>query len=501
MKRLNWLLVPALLVASSVGCRTTASPERAAPDPAESTRADARSTDNAGAPFPTMPPELGEAPDVTLPDPVVRTLSNGLEVLYAKHGTLPFVHATLMVRSGRANDPDDMAGLAAFVADMLDEGAGGRDALELSDAIELLGASMSTGAGWDDSRVHLQVLRPRLAEALALMGDVAFRPDFPEDELERVRNELLTELSGARDEPTTIASNAFAALVYGEDHPYGQLQSSESARRYAWEAVAQFHAGHYRPENAVLVLAGDVDAGADHGIVEEIFGAWPAGTPNAAPPPAAPASNQRTIYLIDKPDAPQSVIRIGHVGVSRNHPDYYAIVVMNAILGESFTSRLMTNLRTIHGFAYGANSGYGMRLGPGPFQAAASVVTDKTDSSVVEFFHELERIRAEPVPEDELQRGKQYVAFGLPHDFETASQVAGRLASVQLYGLGTDYYDTYVECIMAITAEDVQRAARQHVRPEEAVVVIVGDREMVESDLARLRLGEVVVRAVEEFVK
>ena len=464
--------------------------------------------DSVGVGFPTEPPRLREAPAVSLPAPVARTLENGLEVLYVRRGTLPFVHATLLVRSGRTSDPPEMPGLAPFVANMLDEGAGGRDALALSAEIELLGASLGTSAGWDDSRVNLQVLRPRLAEALALMGDVAFRPDFPDREIERLRDELLTDLMRTRDEPTAIAANAFAALVFGADHPYGRLQTTDAARAYTREKLVRFHSVHYRPANAVLILAGDVDPDADHPAVERVFGTWPARAEDAAGAPApqpivpaAPPAHGTTIYVIDKADAPQTVVRIGHAGVSRDDPDYYAIEVMNAVLGSSFTSRLMTNLRTVHGYTYSASSSYAARVGPGPFLAGASVVTEKTDSSLVEFFRELERIREEPVSEEELQRARQYVAFGLPHDFETATQVAGHIAALKLYGLPVDYYDTYVERIMAVTAEDVQRVARRHVRPDESVVVLVGDQAQVRSQIESLDLGPVEIRDTAEFVR
>lgn len=456
---------------------------------------------DAPAAFPTTPPRPGPAPSLTLPAPVRRSLPNGLEILYVRHGALPVVHATLVTRGGTSDEPAGLTGLAAFTADMLDEGAGGRTALELADALAQLGATLSTGAGWDAAQIDLHALRHRFPAALALMAEVAMRPDFPPAEVERLREEELTDLARARDEPRVIAGNAFASIVYGPGHPYGRIPSTESVRRIDRAALEDFHRGFYRPGASTLILVGDVDPEALHPVVEEAFGGWSGAAPAAPVAPAAPETGRTTIYLIDKEGAAQSEIRIGHPGVARDHPDYFPLVVLNTVLGGSFTSRLNTNLRETHGFAYGAGSSFAMRRGAGPFLAGSAVFTAKTDSAVVEFFRELRRIRDEPVPVDELERAKNFVALGLPRRFETTTGVASQLADLETYGLSIDFYNDYVQRIMAVGPADVQRVAREHLRPERAVVVVVGDVRSVEPGLRALDVGPLEIRETLEFVR
>lgn len=452
------------------------------------------------ASYPTTAPTVGAAPALSLPAPAERTLANGLRVLYVPRRDLPIVQALLVTRGGLGDDPARTPGLAAFAAEMLDEGAGGRSPLELAEALERLGASLWTGAGWDNAQVSLQVLRGRLPDALRLMADVAVRPDFPEREVTRVREERLTELNRARDEARIIAGNAFAALLYGETHPYGRVATTEAVGRIDRRALVDFHRRHYRPNAATLILVGDVDV-ADHALVEAAFGAWARAAVAATETPRAREAQATRIVLIDRPGAAQSEIRIGHPAVARDNPDFYPLQVLNTLLGGSFTSRLNQNLRETHGYTYGARSAFAMRLGAGPFEASAAVVTAKTDSAVIEFFNELRRIRDVPVPADELERAKRYVALGLPQQFETSAQVAQRIAQLVVYGLPLDYYNSYVQQIMAVSAADVQRVAREYVRPDRSAVVVVGDQRTIEAGLRALPVGALEIRRAEEFVR
>jgi predicted Zn-dependent peptidase len=450
--------------------------------------------------FPTTAPGVGPAPSVNIPVPVERSLPNGLRVLYVTRTDLPVVHATLVTRGGSSDAPADAVELASFTADLLDEGAGGRGALELESEFELLGASLRVGSGWDGVSVNLSVLRPRLPEALALMSDVVVRPDFPEEEVERKREQRLTDLSRARDEARTIASNAFLTLTYGPDHPYGRLATTAATGAITRDQMVDFHSAFYRPNISTFILVGDVSADRDHGTVEQAFGSWEAGEVPIAETPEAPVIGPTRIFLIDKPGAAQSEIRIGHPGVWRGDDDYFLITVMNTILGGSFTSRLNSNLREEHGYTYGAGSGFSMRRGAGPFQASAAVVTDKTDSAVVEFFSELERIRTETAPEDEVDRARNFVALGFPRRFETTRGTASQIADLVMYDLETGWLEEYVPATLGVTSEQVLLAAARHVRPATAVVVIVGDRATVEPGLRALDLAPVEVRDVAEFV-
>jgi zinc protease len=246
-----------------------------------------------------------------------------------------------------------------------------------------------------------------------------------------------------------------------------------------------------------------VDPAEAQPLIERTFGGWrAAGSAPAAVTAGSAADIARTtIFLVDKPGAAQSEIRIGHPGVARNTPDYYALQVLNTILGGSFTSRLNTNLREVHGWSYGARSGFSMRSGAGPFMASSAVVTAKTDSALIEFFRELNRIRTEPVPAEELEKAKRYVALGFPSSLETTSDVAGQLASLVTYGIDPSFFGTFVRNIMAVTPADVQRVANQYVRPGSSVVVVVGDRATIEAGIRAANLGVVELRTLDEFVK
>ena len=456
------------------------------------------------ADFPTTPPQPTGAPRVNLPRPTRMRLANGMSVMYVRQAELPVVSAVLVTRgAGSADEPAEAPGLASFTANMLDEGAAGRDALALADALDLLGASLSTGSGADAAQANLYVLRQNFPQALQLMADVVLRPDFPEREVSRLRDERLTALARARDEATTIANNAFASLVYSPQHPYGRYATTESTRALDRARVQAFHAGRYRPENATLILVGDVDPAQMQPVVEQAFGGWRAQGSAAAlsDPPRAPEIARTVVYLIDKPGAAQSEIRIGHPGVARDNPDYYALLVMNTLLGGTFTSRLNTNLRETHGWSYGARSSFQMLRGAGPFTAQAGVQTNATDSALVEFFRELERVRTEAVDPQELQKIKNFVALRLPDQLETTQEVAGQLAALEIYGLDASFFDDYVQRIMAVTADDLRRVANQYVRPDRAVVVVVGDRQVVEAAVRAANVGPVEIRDVTEFVR
>ena len=276
----------------------------------------------------------------------------------------------------------------------------------------------------------------------------------------------------------------------------------KTAVRRTREAVATGDkAIYYRPEGATLILVGDVDPATVHPMVEAAFGGWRAGAAPAHVALPTPPSGQTRIFLIDKPGAPQSEVRIGHPAVARNNPDYFPMLVLNTLLGGSFTSRLQQNLRETHGYTYGARSSFTWRRGAGPFQASAAVRTAVTDSSLIQFFKEMNRIRTEPVPADELARAKSYVALGLPRNLETNSSLAFGLVDLAVYGLDASFYDSYVERVMAVTAEDVQRVANRYVRPGEATVVVVGDLKTIEPGVRALNLGPVEVRPVSDFVQ
>jgi zinc protease len=453
----------------------------------------------------SAPPPLGPTPHLVVPRIEKRALANGLPVWIVEKHAVPVAQVTLVVRAGSALDPPSKYGLASLTSAMLDESAGGKDALALADAIDYLGADLSTSSSFDAAFISLHVPVARLGPALALMGDVALHPAFTDADLDRLRQERLTNFKQARDSPPAIASMAFPLLVYGPSHRYGigTAGTSETVAAFRRGDLQGFYEQYYRPDRAALVVVGDIGSDQVLSEAEQVFGKWR--TPSPVPPgspalDAPPRPDARRIYLVDKPGAAQSVIRIGWAGVPRSTPDYFAIEVLNTILGGSFTSRLNQNLREEHGYAYGAGSTFDMRLGAGPFFAAASVQTDKTAESLTEFFKELEGVH-QPVPAAELDKAKNYLALSSLGAFETTRSTAAQLAEMIVYSLPDDYFSTYVDRVKAVTAGDVARAAATYITPGRFAVVVVGDRQRIEAPIEALKLGPVKVLSVDEVVR
>lgn len=443
----------------------------------------------------SLPPVLAAPPALALPPVVERTLPNGMRLLIVEHHELPIADFMLLVGTGGEADPADKPGVATLVASMLQEGTTSRSALEIAAQEAALGASVGSSGGWDVSRVTLHTPTAQLDSALALFADVALNPSFPTDELERLRKQRLTSLLQLRDRGPAIADRAYAAILYGNDHPYGRpLGGTEAATEAMTRAdLENFYSSYYRPNNSTLVVVGDVTPADIEARIGRLFGAWQRGEVPRTQYSKPSAASRTTVYLIDKPGAPQSSVRIGSIGVPRSTDDYFALEVMNTILGGSFTSRLNQNLRETKGYTYGAGSGFAMRREAGPFTAYAEVTGTKTDSALVEFMKELRAI-LDTVPQSELEKAKKYLQLGLPADFETTRDISFRLAPVVTYGLPLDYYNTYVQNIEQVTQQDIQRVARKYIDPAQLAIIIVGDRTSVEPTLKALNLGPVTLR-------
>ena len=441
-----------------------------------------------------QPPPLGPAPSLKLPAIQKQRLSNGLAVWIVEHHEVPLAQINLIVRSGSAADPIGKYGVGSLTAAMLDEGAGTRSSLDLADAIEFLGANLSTASSFDASSIRMSVPVSKLAEALPLMSDVALRPSFPVSELDRLRKERLTGLLQARDNAGALIQLAFPRIVFGPTHRYGTSANGLPATIEALtvDDLKTFYRSHFRPDNATLLVVGDLAPATALPMLEKAFGNWKADgmAPLVADVPNAPQLTKRQVYLVDKPEAAQSQIRIGWVGVSRSTPDYAVLEVLNTVLGGSFTSRLNQNLREKNGYAYGASSGFDMRLSAGPFLASAGVQTDKTADALKEFFNELNGILT-PVPPDELAKARNYVALGFPGEFETTSDMARKLEELVIYNLPDTTFSNFVPSVTAVTAADLQRAAARFVQPERMAVVVVGDLKLIEGPIRALNLGPI----------
>jgi predicted Zn-dependent peptidase len=449
------------------------------------------------------PPPTGPLRPLQLPAVQTRTLANGLPVWIVEQHQVPVVQVNLVIHAGAAVDPAGQYGLANFTATLLDDGAGARSALEVADALDFVGADLRSTSDDDSSTLRLHVPVEHLAEALPVMADVAERPTFPTDEIERARRALLTSILQARDNPTALATVAFPHLLYGSSHRYGTPDFGTAANisRFTAENLRAFYRDWYRPSNAGLIVVGDVTPDRVMPLLETAFGRWSA--PGAAPArPSLPKASQparREIYIVDKPGAAQSEIRIGRVGVARSTEDFFPIAVMNTLLGGSFSSRLNQNLREQHGYTYGAFSSFDMRLSAGPFVAEAAVQTDKTAPALQEFFNELNGV-LKPLPAAEVERARNYVALRFPGNFQATGDIARRLEQLMVYDLPKDYYEHYQANIQQVTPAQAEQAARTYIQPDHMIVVVVGDRQKIEPGIAALKLGPITHVTVDQIL-
>jgi zinc protease len=449
----------------------------------------------------TKPPVLAAPPALRVPPITTRQLPNGLRIVVVEQHELPIADVILELRNGGEADPANRPGTAALTSALLTEGTTTRTALQIADQAAFLGVRLGAGSGWEQSTVSLHTPTAQLDSALALFADIALHPAFPEPDLERVRKVRLTSLQQLRDRGPSIADRAYATALYGEQHPYGRpLAGTEASLAAITRAELQtFYGTYYRPNNATLLVVGDVRPDDVERRAQTLFGGWARADVPAPSNSTAQTPKATTLVLIDKPGAAQSSFRIGGIGAPRSTKDYFALQVLNTILGGSFTSRLMQNLRETKGYTYGANSGFSMRRQAGPFTAQAEVVSAKSDSALIEFMKELRAIR-DTVPSDELAKAKRYLQLGLPEDFETTGSIAGQMIPLITYGIPLDFYNSAVENIGAVTQADVQRVARQYVDPNKLTIVIVGDRKTIEPGLRSLNPGEIIVRDVRDVL-
>lgn len=443
----------------------------------------------------TKAPALGAPKQMQLPPVIRRELPNGLRLMIVEQHELPVADFVLVVRSGGTVDPAMKAGTANLTSSMLREGTTSRSSLEIADQTAFLGISLGTSSSWDATSVSLHTPTGQLDSALALFADVALRPSFPASDFDRLRKNRLTDILQIKDRGPTIADQAYASILYGAEHPYGtpMIGTQKSIEALSVDDLKSYYSSEFRPNNATLIVVGDVKAADVERRVNALFGAWPRGDVQVRTFGTPPSAQQTTIYLIDKPGAPQSSFRIGSVGVPRSTKDFFALSVLNTILGGSFTSRLNNTLREVKGYTYGARSGFDMRKMAGPFTASAEIVAGKSDSALLVFMSELNSIR-ETVPADELLRSKRYTQLRLPWNFETTPQIASGLIPIALYDLPADYFSNYVQNIEAVTQADVQRVANQYINPATLAIVIVGDRKTIESGLRATKVGTISVR-------
>ncbi len=420
-------------------------------------------------------PQAGSPRSYDFPDFERTRLASGLTVIRAHVPGRPLLQAQLIVRgeagAGAASEPANLAGATMLTARAMSEGTQQRDAVAFVEAAERLGAEMGAVAGWDSLAGHVEVPRTHLANALELFAEMMLQPSFPEHEVERLRGERLNDLQQVMADPRRRAEKAYPEVIYGEDAAYRRSVggSEETVAGIDREALVGRHAAVLRPGAATLVICGDLRDVPVDDIVAASFGDWvdtagDAGVGSGLSLVDAPAPARRVV-LVDRPGAPQSEVRVGHVGTPRRIDDFHAVSVMNALLGGLFNSRLNRLLREERGYTYGVSSGFDMRRGAGPFAVRCAVESDVTAPAIADIMAELERIREVPVEKDELDAARDYLVGVFPLRFETSAQVAGALAGLVVYDLPDDELDRYRPTVAAVTADAVHAAAQRYIDP------------------------------------
>lgn len=430
------------------------------------------------APIPqATPPPPAQPRSVSFPKPVEKTLSNGLRVIVIERPAAPLVAAQLIIKNGGEADPPELAGLSNMTADLLTKGTAKRNATEIAEAIEALGGSLESSARFDASLVGVNVMSSKIGPATEILSDVVLRPTFKEDEVERLRQQMLDDLIVDLGEPGTIANYVAARIVFG-DAPYGKPLSgtTESIARIDRGAIVKFHSRYYRPDNAILVLGGDVNSKDAFKLAQQYFGDWkspsePVPTVTMAKPSAIAGPR---VVVVDKADAGQAAVVVVRTGIARKDPEYFVGVVANSVL-SGYSGRLNQEIRIKRGLSYGAGSSLSARRDVGPFSASAQT-KNQSGAVVAELLiKEVQRLSTEPVPDVEITPRKAVVIGSFARNLETAAGLVSQVGTLALYGIGFDEINRYIGSVQAITGSDVQRFAGKRLDAKTTSIVIVGN--------------------------
>lgn len=440
-------------------------------------------------------PKPGPARSYQFPKFTDEVLPNRIRLVVAPVEKLPVVTVLVIVDAGSSNDPTGKEGVATLTARALLEGSQRYDGAELAERFEQLGTSLESGADWDSAFVKITVLSERLSEALELLGEVVRTAVFPEREVERLKAERLAEILQIEAEPRALADERFEAFLYAEGSRYSKPDggNTDSVTRLTRSDIEQFYRSRFVTGSTTVIVAGDIKPQRARDLVESAFHGFPTGTAPIRSLVVAKRDDGRNVHVVSKTAAPQSELRVGHIGLPRKHPDFFPTMVMNAVLGGLFGSRINLNLREAHGYTYGASSYYDWRRGPGPFVVATAVESDVTVPALREIFLEIDRIRSEEISAEELSLATQYLEGVFPIRYETTAAVATALANLVIHDLPRDYYDSYRRNIRDVTVGSVLEAARTHIHPAELQTVVVGNAALIREPLGELNAGDVHV--------
>ena len=444
-------------------------------------------------------PSAGPTREYHFPRFERRQLSNGLRIIVAPVEKLPVVTVLALVDANAMADPRGKEGVARLTARTITEGTEHYDGETLTERLEQLGTSIDGSADWDTSSLTLTVLTDKLRGAFEHFAEVLTSPTFPEASVERLKSERIAEILQVESEPRELADEMFDAFVYAKGSrltiPVGGTKTSVAT--ISRQDILDFYTARYTPATTTLIVVGDVRSDDVEHMVQQSLGAWHGSAPAATTVDDTPARTTRAVQIVSKNDAPQSELRVGHLVVPRNHPDYFKITVMNAVLGGLFSSRINLNLREQHGYTYGAHSEFDWRTVASPFLVYTAVASNVTAPALQEILLEIDRMRSEPIAESELSLALSYLNGVFPIRFETTVAIATALATLVVYHLPDNWYDTYRDHIGAITIEDVLSAIRTHVDPQKLQIVVVGPAADIREPLEALHLGPLTIRDAE----
>jgi len=407
-------------------------------------------------------------------------LPNGMVLLHEERSALPIVRVVLAIKAGSVVEPAEKAGLANLTADLLNEGTKKRSSKQISDEIEFVGGELGTSGGSDYITVTLSVLKKDVDLGFDLLSDIILNPVFSEDEIKRKKAVIISSIMQQKEEPGIVASKAFKKAVFG-NHPYGRPVegTEESLDTITRRDIIDFHREYYVPNNAVLSVVGDITKGELRSLLDRYFKGWAKKDVPVKPLPVPAPLSAPEIIKIDK-DLTQANIILGHLGIGRENPDFYAVSVMNYILGGGgFASRLMDNIRDNKGLSYDVHSLFLANKYGGSFQAGLQTKNRTANTAIVEILKEMERMRTEPVTDKELNDAKSYLTGSFPLRIDSNSKIASFLIAVEFYNLGLDYVDKYKHLIESVTKDDVLRVAKKYLDTKDYVLVVVGNMKQV----------------------
>jgi zinc protease len=441
-------------------------------------------------------PQPGLTREYRFPHFERRQLNNGLKLIVVPISKLPVVTVLALIDAGAMTDPQGKEGVALLTARTITEGTKNYNGEVLIDNLEYLGTSIDASSDWDATVMGLTVLTDKLSHAFTHFADVLTAPTFPVESVERIKGERIAEILQVTSEPRELANEMFDSFVYTDSSrfaiPIGGTEASILS--LTRQDIVDFYSSRYHPMATTLIVVGDVDVNSVERMVTDVLYNWN-GTPiDPVAVVDVPARNARAIEIVHKDDAPQSELRVGHITVSRTHPDYFRLTVMNAILGGLFSSRINLNLREAHGYTYGAHSEFNWRRAASPFVISTAVESNVTAAALQEILREIDRMRNDGVTESELSLATSYLDGIFPIRFETTSAIATALATMVIYNLADDWYDTYRDRIREVTANDVLNVARAHIDPTKLQIVVVGNSETIRDSLDALHFGTLMMR-------